>query len=147
MSQRTTSAAVIDLLVSGKQYDSVATPSLDPFIATATALTDLVEAADADDELNATVLERIEAYLAAHFYAHADQLYQERNTGKAGAVFQGKTGMVLLSTQYGQTACLLDVTGYLARKNKEAEGAGRRKASMSWLGKPPSEQIDYVDRD
>ncbi|GAF90891.1 unnamed protein product, partial [marine sediment metagenome] len=82
-----------------------------------------------------------------HFYAHADQLYQARSTAGASATFQGQTGMILLSTQYGQTAMLLDVTGLLAKLSKDAEEGGKRKVTAAWLGRRPSAQTAYVDRD
>jgi hypothetical protein len=37
----------------------------------------------------------------------------------------------------------LDVTGYLVKMDQPL----RPKASAMWLGKTPSDQIDYVDRD
>jgi len=97
--------------------------------------------------LNATLAESVECFLAAHFYAHADQLLQSKSTGGSSGSFQGQTGQVLSSTQYGQTAMLLDVTGLLAKRSKEAETGQKRVAGVSWLGLPPSEQTDYEDRD
>ena len=47
------------------------------------------------------------------------------------------------ATLYGQTAKRLDVTGYLAKLDKP----DRPKAGSIWLGKAPSEQTDYEDRD
>jgi len=50
--------------------------------------------------------------------------------------------MRLESTDPGQTAMLLDVTGTLKRLNMPQSG----RVKVQWLGKPPSEQIDYVNR-
>lgn len=111
-----------------------------PFIDTANALTDYVSSQDSNSVLTTVLLAEIERYLAAHFYSHRDKLYQEKKTGDASAVFQGRTDMGLDSTEYGQTAKTLDVTGCLA-------GLGKGKASVAWLGLPPSEQTDYLDRD
>ena len=41
----------------------------------------------------------------------------------------------------------LDITGCLAKLNEEAKTGKKIKAGLTWLGKPPSDQIDYVDRD
>jgi hypothetical protein len=142
---RTTASAVAEILLG--QYDAEGRPDLDPFISTATALVDWLAGKDTDGELTATLLERIEAFLSAHFYAHADQLLQSRSTGGASGAYQGQTAMWLNSTQYGQTAMVLDVTGRLAGMVKAATDGGKPKASMEWLGKPPSEQILYTDRD
>ena len=105
-----------------------------PFIETATTLVDWLDSCDTSNELSDSALEVIERYLAAHFYAHRDQLYSEKKVGKSSGKFQGQTAMVLSSTQYGQTAMLLDVTGCLARRSKQAE-KGTTSPNMAWLGK------------
>lgn len=117
--------------------------SISPFIEAATILVDRVAtcATARSETLTTDQLHIIETYLAAHFYAHRDPQYQEKQTEKASAVFQGKTGMGLESTYWGQTAMTLDTSGCLA-----SFGRGTR-ASLNWLGKAPSDQIDYIDRD
>ena len=117
------------------------TLSLAPFIATATALTDHVSAQDSNSVLTDALLVEIEKYLAAHFYAHRDQQYMEKTTGDARAKFQVAVEVGLASTQWGRTAVDLDVSGTLASLKDQ------NRASMSWLGKTKTEQIDYVDRD
>lgn len=129
MTIRTTSSAVEGILVD--HYDGAT--SLTPFIETASSITNKVSSNDTDSLLNATDLELIERWLAAHFYAHSDQLPQSKNTGRASASFQGQTGMVFNSTQYGQTALGLDITGYLAKLQAQAS-TGPIKASAVWLG-------------
>lgn len=140
---RTNSASVIGILISGKQYDAKTAPSLTPFIDTAASIVDDVVACAAKKEivLTSTKLELIERWLAAHAYAHADQLYSSSSAGGASGSFQGQTGMHLESTQYGQMAMNLDSSGCLRAINKGA------RAGVTWLGKPPSSQIPYVDRD
>lgn len=86
-------------------------------------------------------LERIECALACHYYQRADPGFSSKSTGRNGASFQGQTGMMLQSTMYGQDALGMDPSGCLASMNN----GGR--VQMLWLGKPPSEQIDYADRD
>jgi len=91
--------------------------------------------------LTTAQLQEIETWLAAHFYAHADPQFAAKATGGASATFQGQTAMNLSSTQWGQTAMMLDVTGCLAARSKGGN------VGMAWLGKPPSSQIDYDQRD
>jgi hypothetical protein len=123
---------VAAILVTDYNYDG--STSLAPFISTATALVDYIEDHDPDSLMTATLLERVEAFLAAHFYAHADQLYQNKSTGGASGGFQGHTQMVFLSTQYGQTACALDLTGFLAKRSKEVVDGAKQKVQIGWLG-------------
>ena len=115
---------------------------IEAFIRPATALTDYVESEDSDSVLGSALLTQIETFLAAHFYARRDPQYRSKITGRAEAQFQGKSGMRLDSTDWGQDAIVLDVTGCLASLN-----TGRRAASIDWLGKAPSDQILYEDRD
>jgi len=144
MAVRTTDDNVKAILVG--HYDTDGAPALTAFIATASSLTDYVDTCDTLDELSTTTLELIERWLAAHFYAHADQLAKSKATGDASVSFQGMTGKGLDSTQYGQTAMNLDVTGCLAKKNKEMT-EGKVKVGITWLGKAESVQTNYVDRD
>lgn len=136
---RTTSAAVQGVL--GDDYDG--STSLTPFIDTATAMVDRVAtcATSRDRTLTSAELELIERWLAGHLYAMSDQPYQSKTTGRASATFQGRTGMYLEATKYGQTAVNVDYSGCLASISK------RRVARGVWLGKAPSEQSDYIDRD
>lgn len=110
--------------------------SIDQFITTANVLTSWLSSQDTDSLLSTSLLSEIERYLAAHFYSHYDQLYSAKSTGQASAFYQGKTEMVLSSTMYGQTAMLLDVTGILAQRSKEAERGGKIRSSAVWLGTP-----------
>lgn len=132
MAARTTPAKVIAIL--GRNFDAVADTDLSRFIDTSSSLVDYVSDNDPDGLMTATRLEVVERWLAAHFYAHSDQLYQAKNTQSAGATFQGQTAMVLQSTQYGQTAMLLDLTNTLAKRNQEALTGYRRVATLQWLG-------------
>lgn len=114
MAVRTTNAAVRGIIETDPNI------SMDPFILAANRLTDRAAAYGADWGRAATAgeLASVETWLAAHFYAHRDQLYTQRSTGKASGSFQGKTGMGLDSTQYGQTAKDMDPTGYLRAMSK-----------------------------
>lgn len=128
---RTTPGNVQDIL--GPHYDGKS--AITPFIETANSLVSRIAANDTLATLSGVDLELIERWLAAHFYAHADQLMTSKSTGGASGSFQGQTGMVLESTQYGQTAMLLDSTGYLSRLNNETKSGTKQKAQMFWIGK------------
>lgn len=105
-------------------------PDLQQFIDSASAIVDDVAtcAIDRDMARSAAQLELIERWLAAHFYAQMDMLYQSRSTGGATASFQGQTGMSLDSTRYGQSAVNLDYSGCLSAIGK------RQFAGGFWLG-------------
>lgn len=136
MAVRTTEAAVRKLIDTDPNFD------VGPFIDAATALTDYVVTQDTASVLTTALLLQIETYLAAHFYEHLDPQYTEKVTGDAEGKFQGEWGKNFESSKWGQTAMTLDVTGTLAALSK-----GRIAASVIWLGKPVSEQIEYQNRD
>lgn len=137
MAWRVTEADVRTMVETDSSID------LSVFIDMANVLTDKVSAKDTDGELSAAMLVRIELLLAAHYYSLRDQRYQSKNTGRAGGSFQGQAGKGLESTDYGSNAIALDVTGYLAQLTLTK----RPKIGVTWLGRAPSEQTDYVDRD
>lgn len=115
-------------------------------IVTANLLVNKIAANDSDGLLNSNDLKEIERFLAAHFLTFRDQQYASSRSGSSSDTYQGKTGMYFDSSFYGQTAKMLDVTGYLAALQDQSVN-GKKTISLTWLGKPDSEQIDYVDRD
>jgi hypothetical protein len=115
---------------------------LRPFITVANTLVDKVAAADTDGEHGSSDLAEIERWLAAHFYESKDNELQEEKTEEASGKRVGEYGMGLERTSYGQNALMLDTTGFLRKINK-----GVRRLKPQWLGKVPSNQTDYVDRD
>ena len=122
-------------LILGDNYDSAI--ALTVFIETASSIVDTLVAKNLGPALSAPLLELIERWLSAHCYAHADQIFAYKQTGNAAATFQGITGMGLTATLYGQTAIILDTTGYLSQVSKSADdskGGGRRTANILWLG-------------
>ena len=145
MANRTSPKEVRGIL--GQHFQSDEVDSLLPFIAAAKQLVDRVAKVDTTTLLDSADLANIETWLSAHFYAHADQLPQSSGEGGANATHQGQTGMALGSTQYGQTAMVLDFTGELARLSGQAADGKSRRASVTWLGKKKSQQIPYVNRD
>lgn len=137
MAARTTTELVKEILL--RHYDTVNAPSLQAFIDSMASLVAYVDSQDTGDILSEETLELIERWLSAHAYAHGDQLYAQKHTGRASSTFQGKTGMYLESTQYGQMAMMLDVTGTLAQLNADAK-KGKVRASLIWLGSDHSLQ-------
>ena len=138
---RTVANAVENIL--GDHYNSDGNPSLGPFIEAATDVVTRVStcATTRGVTLSSTTLELVERWLAAHFYLLSDPVAQEKVTGDAEVVFQGETGKGLEATHYGKNAMVIDHSGCLASMSQG------RVASVMWLGKAPSDQIDYVDRD
>lgn len=136
---RTTSASVEGILLAA--YDG--TSSLTPFIDSATSIVDQVSSCATRRGVSLTTaqLELIERWLAAHLYAMSDQIAESERNLNASVKYQGKTEMNLDSTKYGQTAKMMDHSGCL-------NALGNRKvARVIWLGRAPSEQTAYEDRD
>jgi len=140
---RVNSDEVQTLLETGGDYDTENEPDLTPFIDSANALVSRVAtcAETKGETLSSTELALIELWLAAHFYCITDRTYAEKKTLDSSAKFHGKTDKGLDFTPYGQTAKDMDPTGCLV------EITSRKKARVLWLGRPPSEQTDYHQRD
>ena len=138
---RTTAAAVQAVLLPGNDYDG--TSSLEPFMAAANNSIDAYIVAVAQYKsvtVTSTLAELLERWLAAFFYKMSDQQYQSKNSGKSSASFRGTTGTDLSSNTYGVAVRMMDPYRVLAPL---MEG---RIASTVWLGKVPSEQIPYEQR-
>lgn len=119
---------------------------LDPFIESASALVDEVCAPALKPDgvtlrYDATRLELIERYLAAHFYAVRDARKVSAQAKGVGASYEGRTGLMLLWSRYGQHAMLLDTNGGLAKLSKDMEkGAVMPTAGVTWIGRTPEER-------
>lgn len=141
MAVRTTPGLVAEIL--GRNYDG-RTP-LTVFIRIASSFVDrVVTCAAAQDPAfthTATELKDIETLIAAHAYQAMDQGYSSKSTAGASGQFQGQTAMYLEGTKYGQLAIVADTSGCVKSLSTQ------NVAGMDWLGKPPSAQIDYIDRD
>lgn len=140
---RTTETMVKDLLAPAGDYDLIGCPSLKRFVIAASVVVTRVKACAADKgmTLSTDELREVETWLAAHFFKMSDRQYSSRSTLDASGQFGGQVGMGIEATTYGQTALALDYSGCLTAIMK------RQFASGYWLGKAPSEQTDYVDRD
>lgn len=89
--------------------------NIDLFIDTANIIVDedLSDVGMSDVRLN-----KIELYLSAHFVCLREKQLTSENFGSASETYQGKTGMNLQSTNYGQTAMMLDKSGTLVNVGK-----------------------------
>ena len=96
-----------------------------PFLAAAnTMVTDLL----LGENYSVTTLGEIERWLAAHFVAVRDPQVTSEKIGDVQAAYEGKTGMGLKSTRYGQQAMVLDHHGILARM-----ASGKRPAEVKTI--------------
>lgn len=144
---RTTVTAVIQLMAPGYDYDEFQAPSLDPFILSATGLTTGWVAAIARyrPELSTPdtgTQEIMERWLAAFFFKLVDQQFKTKNSGRSSATFRGDDGDGLKANTYGMGALGIDAPYKVLAPLYEG-----RFANTQWLGKVPSEQIPYADRD
>lgn len=132
---RTTPAKVEGVL--NRDYDYKNRPSLIPYIDSANVVVSrLITSASANGvSIGSTTAELIERWLAAHYYTRSDATHTSRSNLAASASFARK------GDEYKQTAVELDPSGLLA-----GILSGLLKVDIFWLGKPPSEQIDYIDR-
>lgn len=130
---RTTDAKVRDIL--GSDDESIKTT---PFIETANSLVTNYIVTACGATYNATQLELIERWLAAHYYEVNDRRLSEENTGRAGGVFEGKTEMGFNSTRYGQSVLDLDYEGCLANLSANQ---GKRTIGGKWQGTKPTDRV------
>ena len=133
---RTTPAKVEAIL--NKDYDYVNRPSLTPYIDTAAELIDRVvtQASANGTTIGATTAELMERWLSADCYVRSDATHSSRSNMGASASFTRK------GDEYRRMAIALDPSGILSGLLTE----GKQRVDIFWLGKPPSEQIDYQDR-
>lgn len=138
---RTTSVLVKGIL--GDNYDTLVNPDLTPAITAANMVMNRVAtmASTKGMALSTTELELIERWLSAHFYCVNDPLYTSRSTQGASGSFQvGQAIEGFGSTEYGRQAMAMDYSGCLKVMST------KQRAVMTWLGKPPSAQIRYNQR-
>jgi len=120
-----------------------------PFIETAHYLvTKLCQpATDEDGTLyhDATSLELIERWLAAHFYSIRDVRADMERADVVQRKVMYKVDLNLNQTQYGQQAMLIDISGELATWNEKViSGKAALKAGLTWLGTPDPDEDTTV---
>ena len=104
-----------------KEIIDTSLDDLTPFILVASQQVDRISG------LGTAVLKEIERWLAAHFVAIRDKRTSKDSVGDSSHTYEGRTGMALDFTRYGQQAKLLDTTGTLRK-------VGMKKASLTYLG-------------
>ncbi len=123
----------------GRNYDTVALPSLLPYIRRASAVTDraVVMAGTRGFTLSTEEQFLIEESLAAYFYCKTDPTYTQRSTDKASGGFLLDSKV---PEQYKKMAIDLDPSGAVNVL------LNRLVASVGWGGKTLDEQLDYDER-
>lgn len=116
-----------------RDYDRKAKPDMTPYITTASVLVDRCQDFAYRKGLTVTPadLELVERWLAAHFYCVSDRTYKSRGQQGASGSFDGNTGMDLDATLYGQSARMIDPSGYLGVIGEEG---GAKKVGGFWAG-------------
>lgn len=113
-------------------YDTVNNPDLTIFIAVASPMVDqVVKMAAYKTRYNrniqspgASLQERVECYLAAHFYVASDRQLTTKSTSGASGAFAGVGGTDIEATSYGRAAILADISGCLKNIAKRQFASG-----------------------
>lgn len=144
---RATVEAVIAVLTPGKDYDTLRSPSLDPFIVAANGLVNFVVQNGARyrsialDDSPGGMATQIETWLAAGLYKVSDPQWKSRNTSKSGGTARGDgNSKPSERNEYIIQACAMDYTNVL---RPLMDG---RIAVTGWLGKQIQDQIPYGQR-
>ena len=110
-----TTATKVKQIISTDLSDAI----VDAFIAGATEL--VTETIGSSTALTDTLKAEIERWLSAHLIASTrERQLVSGEAGPAKAVYQGKTGMHLEATMYGQQVMVLDTTGSFASLSGKA---------------------------
>ncbi len=137
MSIRTTSVLVGGIITVESGFD------LTPFIEIANEL--VTECCSSVDAYDAIRLEKIERYLAAHFYTNYDPRMSSEKAGTVAARYQDAVALGFDSSFYGQTAMRLDTAGGLSELNTNMKNGKKSGVSISWIGKTETEVIEDND--
>jgi hypothetical protein len=114
---------------------------LDRYIRAASLVIDRVVACASAKGITLTTAEQMEmeSWLAAHFYTKMDPTYASRSTdGASGSFVRDKD----VPEPFKDGALMLDPSGCLLLALNKTQ-----RATAGWMGRPPSEQTDYADRD
>ena len=126
MANRTTAALV------GGIIDVDADIAITPFIDAANAL--VTECCGDSTVYDATRLELIERWLAAHFYTVRDMRAESEKAGSVSQKLQSKVDLGFDTSHYGQMAMRIDTEGGLAALNEQILKGRVSSIEFSWLG-------------
>ena len=90
----------------------------DELTAFMTTASTMVDTYLSDKGVSDSVLTQIETYLAAHVASLRERQLSFEAAGASSATYQGTTGDLLTSTNYGQTAIMLDPSDTLRTLGK-----------------------------
>lgn len=144
-------ARTTQTLVSGIiEIDTDTWPDITPFIDVANDLvTEVVDKLDPVTGVryyNDERLEKIERWLAAHFYAVADERTIMERADVVSEQFATKIDLGFDQTKYGQMAMRLDTHGGLATINNVTKKIERPlNAGVSYLGTKPSSPLFGIE--
>lgn len=116
------------------------TDDLTGHIAAASLMVDKVLVTDHASGYADELLELIERYLAAHFYRILKPQVTSESLGGLSESVSVSLGQQLKQTTPGQQVLILDVDGYFAKLQGNAEtGRQTRRLGLSWLGTTTAE--------
>jgi hypothetical protein len=124
---RTTSALVAGIIEVDEDIN------LTPFIEAANILVTQC-CTDLTDDYTTDELEKIETWLAAHFYTVRDMRAVSEKAGSVSERFQSKVDLGLSTSHYGQMAMTLDYQGGLASLNKEVINGVSKNVGVTYIG-------------
>lgn len=130
-------ARINDSLVEGIiEVDS--TIPLAPFIDIANILVTQC-CTDLEEDYTDDVLEKIETWLAAHFYTVRDMRAERERAGTVEEKFQSKVDLGFNSSHYGQMAMRIDFHGGLATLDKQTLNGIVKTVGINYLGTTKTE--------
>jgi len=121
-------------------YNQTLIPDLTPFIDGASTLANNV----IGDALDATTMELVERYLAAHLVGITDPRLQSEQVKSIQASYQNKLSDGLGITHWGSMAMLFDTSGKLANWNKSVVDGLAGAFSFIWGGTEPPDAEYYT---
>lgn len=112
-------------------------PQIDAMINTADNLVTIHIDPLADTRVTSAVRDDIVMWLAAHFCAIRDRRVKDEGGDGVRFTYEGKTGMGLDYTSYGQQAKMIDPTGKLGKISLD-----KRSKLATYLSSPRAESTD-----
>ena len=93
------------------------------------------------------ILELIETWLSAHFYATRDPRPVDEKAGSVSQQNQSKVDLGFNNSHYGQDAMTVDTSGWLGRLNNKIKKGGRSTAGVTSLATLTDSQTTALEAD